>query len=58
MENKIKYILIWEYHDCYYHIFDTKEELKKYLKILIKDYKNDSDFHYKVLEGKLIYENN
>lgn len=28
MEDKIKYILIWEYHDCYYEIFDTMEELK------------------------------
>lgn len=58
MENKVKYILIWEYHDCDYEIFDTMEELKNYLKALIKDYKNDSDFHYKVLEGKLIYETN
>lgn len=54
----MKYILIWEYHDSYYEIFDTKEELKKYLLILIKNYKNDSNFHYKVLEGKIIYENN
>lgn len=58
MENTMKYILIWEYHDCYYNIFETMQGLKRFLKILLKDYKNDSDFHYKVLEGKLIYENN
>ena len=53
----MKYILIWQYHDDNYDIFDTKEELKKYLKMLINDYKNDEDFHYKVIEGKIIYEN-
>lgn len=54
----MKYILIWQYHDDYYDIFETKEELKKHLKILINNYKNDSDFRYKVIEGRVIYENN
>ena len=54
----MKYILIWQYHDDNYDIFDTKEELKKYLKMLINDYKNDDDFRYKVIEGKIIYESN
>ena len=54
----MKYILIWEYHDSTYDIFDTMEELKKYLRTLINDHKNDSDFHYKVIEGKIIYESN
>lgn len=54
----MKYILIWEYHDSYYEVFDTKEELKKNLKKLLKDYSDDSDFHYIVIEGKIIYESN
>lgn len=54
----MKYILIWEYHDCYYYVFETKEKLKDYLRYLIKNYKNDDDFHYKVIEGKMIYESN
>ena len=54
----MKYILIWDYHDENYYIFETMEELKKYLKMLINDYKTDSDFHYKVIEGKIIYESN
>lgn len=54
----MKYILIWEYHDSYYEFFDTKEELKKYLKELLKGYSYDLDFRYKVIEGKVIYESN
>jgi len=54
----MKYILIWEYHDCYYEIFESMESLKRYLRCLLKDYKNDDDFHYKVIEGKIVYETN
>ena len=54
----MKWFLIYTYHDLFMREYGTKEELKKDLKQLLKDYKNDSDFHYKVIEGKIIYESN
>ena len=50
-----KYILVWYYHDCNVDYFDSMQELKEYLKVLIKDYKYDNDFHYEVINGNIIY---
>lgn len=52
-----KYYLIYYYHDTFDYEFDKVEDLIKFLEQLKKEYKNDRDFHYKIIVGKEVKEN-
>lgn len=45
------YILVYQYHDDNYTIYADKESLEWAVKRLKEDYKNDSDFKYRVFKG-------
>lgn len=47
-----KWYLIYFYHDCFYSEYNDSKELFRDLEILKKEYKYDSDFHYKVIIGE------
>ncbi len=51
-----KYYLIYYYHDTYDYEFDNVVDLMKFLKRLKEEYKNDRDFHYKIIVGKEVIE--
>ena len=53
-QNKMKYILIWYYHDTNIEYCDTKEELLIMLENLKLEYKNDSDFTYTIYYGRIL----
>jgi len=48
------YYLIYSYHDLFMDEFYAEDDLNNYLEYLKKEYKNDSDFHYKVIVGREI----
>ena len=47
----MKYYVIWEYHDTNVEIFDTLEDVKKYINHLKDVYKYDNDFSYTLICG-------
>ena len=47
-----KYYLIYYYHDCHFNEFIRDYELYEYLRKLKEEYKNDNDFHYKIIIGQ------
>ena len=49
-----KYYLIYSYHDLFMSEFYSESELNDYLEHLKKEYKNDSNFHFKVVVGREI----
>lgn len=48
MNEEIKYMLIYEYHDDNYEIYDSLGLLKLALNNLKESFKNDRDFKYKI----------
>lgn len=48
MNEDIKYILIYEYHDTHCDIYDNLSLLRLALASLKETFKNDRDFHYKI----------
>lgn len=47
----IKWYLIWEYHDTYVEEFNSNIECSEYLEHLKDNYRNDENFHWKVIKG-------
>lgn len=56
MSEEVKYILIYEYHDTNYDVYDNLSLLRLALANLKENFKNDSDFKYKIYCGKDITE--
>ena len=52
MNDNVKYILIYSYHDDNYKIFESLSLLRLALASLKETFKNDTDFHYKIYCGK------
>lgn len=46
-----KWYLIYTYHDLYFSEFNSENECLEYLEQLKQEYKNDRDFHYRVIKG-------
>ena len=52
LNNDIKYILIYSYHNINYEIFDNLSLLRLALASLQETFKNDKDFNYQIYCGK------
>lgn len=56
MNEEVKYILIYEYHDTFYDVYNNLELLRLALYNLKENYKNDRDFKYVIYCGKDVTE--
>ena len=54
--SETKYILIYEYHDTNYQVYDNLSLLRLALANLKENFKNDRDFKYKIYCGKDVTE--
>ena len=52
---KIYYILIWKYHDTNVEYYDDLMLLNNNLSALKYEYRNDSDFSYRIFEARELY---
>ena len=55
-KNMEKWYLIYQYHDDHIVEFDDKDSLNDYLNTLKDTYKYDSDFKYKIIQGREMVE--
>lgn len=52
MNDNVKYILIYSYHDYNFEVFENLSLLKLALASLKETFKNDNEFHYIIYCGK------
>ena len=55
-KNMEKWYLIYQYHDDHIVEFDDEDSLNDYLNTLKDTYKYDSDFKYKIIQGREMVE--